>query len=180
MQSGPINISDLLFSISFCLAVVVIIIFIQYFFLSFFFFQRWKGDLRTKLNVKMSDQILFVDENIRYSIQYHIIFVAGFTPTSALSAKIQAVPLNTSYNPGENVTLICLIQCNCSADAINWYKDNNPIGIQNDVNSLESDKMSLLNISRHDAGKYNCTAWKNQEFATDEFNLHVNSKSAGN
>ena len=117
---------------------------------------------------------------MRYSIQYHIIVVAGFTPTSALSAKIQAVPLNTSYNPGENVILICLIQCNCSADVINWYKDNNPIRIQNDVNSLESDKMSLLNISRHDAGKYNCTAWKNQEFASDEFNLHVNSKSAGN
>ncbi|KAM7434301.1 hypothetical protein ABFA07_015580 [Porites harrisoni] len=35
--------------------------------------------------------------------------------------------------------------------------------------------MSLLNISRHDAGKYNCTAWKKQEFASDEFNLHVNS-----
>ena len=78
------------------------------------------------------------------------------------------------------MTLICLIQGDGSADFINWYKDKNPIRIQNDVNSSESNEMSLLNISRHDAGKYNCTAWKKQEFASDEFNLHVNSKSAGN
>ena len=82
---------------------------------------------------------------------------------------MHAVPMETSFNPGLNVTLKCQIVGGGPADTIQWYKDDEPIN-----SSSQWSEMTLINITKADAGEYKCTVWKKEENDSDVFDLHVN------
>ena len=86
-------------------------------------------------------------------------------------------PLNQSFNPGDNVTLTCLVEHGSPADVILWYKDDQPISANKYSNSSQMAEISLLNASKSDAGRYNCTAWKRQVKHTNFIDLHMNGNN---
>ena len=87
---------------------------------------------------------------------------------------MHAVPMETSFNPGLNVTLKCQIVGGGPADTIQWYKDDQPINIQKQFSSSQWSEMTLINITKADSGEYKCTVWKKEENDSDVFDLHVN------
>ena len=82
--------------------------------------------------------------------------------------------MNISLNPGATLTLTCLVQHGGPADAIQWFKYDQPISIKQHSNPLQWKKITLKNITRADAGKYKCTVWKGEQADTDVFYLQVN------
>jgi len=100
--------------------------------------------------------------------------------TDAISVRIDVHPLNTSFDPGDNVTLTCLVEHGCPADVILWYKDDQPISANNHSNSSQLAEISLLNVTRSDAGRYNCTVRKRQVKHMDFIDLHVNGNKNQN
>lgn len=96
--------------------------------------------------------------------------------TDAISVRIDVHPLKRGFNPGDNVTLTCLVVHGGPADVILWYKDDQPISANSYSNSSQMAEISLLNITRSDAARYKCTAWKKQVKYTDSIDLHMNGK----
>ena len=86
-------------------------------------------------------------------------------------------PLNKSFNPGDNVTLTCLVEHGGPVDVILWYKDDQPISANNYSNSSQSAEISLLNATRSDAGRYECTVRRRQVKGTEFIDLHMNGNN---
>ena len=105
---------------------------------------------------------------------YFLFFISGYSETDAISARIHVHPVNISFDPGDNVTLTCLVEQGGPADVIDWYKDDQPISSRVYSNSSRWTEISLINITREDAGKYECTVRKRDEKDTDVMQLHVN------
>ena len=78
------------------------------------------------------------------------------------------------------MTLTCLVEQGGPADVIDWYKDDQPISSRVYSNSSRWTEISLINITREDAGKYECTVRKRDEKDTDIIQLHVNGISKQN
>ena len=75
------------------------------------------------------------------------------------------------------MTLTCLVEHGGPADVILWYKDDQPISAKNYSNSSQLAEISLLNVTRSDAGRYNCTMWRGEVMDTKFMDLHMNGNS---
>lgn len=134
----------------------------------------WEGNGTLLLvNVIYGNRVTSGLMQLRQTIPNFNFVVLGPSQTNAISARIHAVPMNISLNPGANLTLTCLVQHGGPADAIQWFKYDQPISIKQRSNPLQQ-KISLKNITRADAGKYKCTVWKGKQTDTDVFYLQVN------
>ncbi|XP_068669856.1 roundabout homolog 2-like [Montipora foliosa] len=104
-----------------------------------------------------------------------IILLQGSSLTVAISARIQVHPMNISLNPGVKVTLDCLVQNGGPADTIQWFKDDQPIIVRQRHSSSprESSRLSLINITQTNAGRYECRISKGAESDTDLYYLNV-------
>lgn len=91
--------------------------------------------------------------------------------------KIDVHPLNKSFNPGDNVTLTCLVEHGGPVDVIHWYKDDQLIRANNHSNSSQLAEISLVSLIRTDAGRYKCTVWKKQVEDTAFIDLHINGNN---
>lgn len=78
------------------------------------------------------------------------------------------------------MTLTCLVEHGGPADVILWYKDDQPVSANIYSNSSQLAEISLLNVTKSDAGRYNCTVWKRQVKHTDFIDLHINGKNNSN
>ena len=113
---------------------------------------------------------------VPYTCLINVLLFSGPSLTDAISVRIHAHPSNTSFDPGDNLTLTCLVEHNGPADVIFWYKDDQLISAHNHSNSPQFAEISLIDITRDDAGEYKCMAWKNNAKDTDFIDLHVNGR----
>lgn len=103
-----------------------------------------------------------------------VLLSSSFSGTYGISTRIQVHPMNTGFYPGDNLTLTCLTGQKGPVDVIDWYKDGQLLNSSGHSNSSCCAEISLINITKEDAGKYECEVRKNDEYDKGVFQLHLN------